>query len=182
MDSYLVVKMLHVAFVVIWVGGDFSFLIFSVRAERAGDFPEFVRQLPNILFFAQYVAMPASVGALICGVAMVLMSWSFSELWVLIGLGGLLAVVVSGVGFLRPRTERILAGARKDGLTPALETTAREILRFVKFDHLVMFLVIADMVLKPGYDDYSVWVPMLMVLLAGAALFLRPAAAAGRPA
>lgn len=174
MDTYLLIKTLHVLFVVIWIGGDFSFLVFSIRAERKGDFDGFVGLIPNILFFAQYVATPTSIGALICGVAMVLAAWSFTDLWILIGLAGLLTVVVSGVGFLRPRTGRLLDMAEKSGTTPALEAQAREIMRLVKFDHLVMFLVIADMVLKPTSGDYGVWGPMLVVLLLGAAIFLGP--------
>ncbi len=39
MDIYTAIKALHVAFVVIWVGGDFSFLVFSLKIAQAAMRP-----------------------------------------------------------------------------------------------------------------------------------------------
>jgi uncharacterized membrane protein len=176
MDTYLLIKTLHVLAVVIWVGGDFACLVLSLRHQRSRDVAAFMRLLPDIMFVTKVLAVPSSLTALVCGLAMVLMSWDFGQMWVWIGLAGFALVFVGGVAFLRPRTERLIALADDQGPTPRVAERAAAILRVVAFDHAVMFLVVADMVLKPGFDDYAIWLGMLAILVAaGALIWLVPA-------
>jgi len=173
MDLYPFIKALHVVCVIMWVGGDFALLVLSFRHQRAGDVAGFVRFLPDVMFVTRHVAIPASLVALACGLTMAFMSWGFAQLWILIGLAGFATVFVGGIAFLRPRTERLLAAADQ-GIPPAeLAERAGKILRLVGFDHVVMFLVVADMVLKPGFDDYGTWLVMLVVLIGAGVLISR---------
>jgi Predicted integral membrane protein (DUF2269) len=174
-DTYDYMKVLHVAFVVIWVGGDFSFLIFSIKADLRSDVGALESLIPNVLFFAKYVATPTSLGALVCGLVMAWLSWGFEQLWILIGLAGLAAVAVNGVAGLRPRSERLLATMKTESKGIVLHRF-REILRMAKFDHVVLFVVIAAMVLKPGFDDVATWGVMAVIVVAAALLFLMPRA------
>ena len=141
MDTYSYVKALHVAFIVIWVGGDFSFLIFSVKADLTSDVGALEGLIPNILFFAKYVATPTSFGALVCGLVMAWLSWGFEQLWILIGLAGLAAVAINGVAGLRPRSERLVATMKTETKEIVLRRF-REILRMAKFDHVVFLVVL----------------------------------------
>ncbi len=170
MDIYSLLKAVHVACVIVWVGGDFALLVLSARRLRSGDVAEFVRFLPDVLFITKYVAIPSSLVAVACGLAMAFMTWGFGQLWILIGLAGFATVFGSGVVFLRPQTEQLIAMAGQDASSDALAERARRLLRFVRFDHAVMFLVVADMVLKPGFDDYGTWLVMLAALAGAGAL------------
>ena len=101
------------------------------------------------------------------------LSWGFEQLWILIGLAGLAAVAVNGVAGLRPRSERLLATMKTESKGIVLHRF-REILRMAKFDHVVLFVVIAAMVLKPGFDDVATWSVMAVIVVAAALLFLMP--------
>ncbi len=175
MSAYLIVKALHVAGAVIWVGGDFACLTLSMRAMHRRDIKEFMQLMPSIKFVTQFLAMPASLTALVCGIAMVIMSWDFSQLWIILGLLGFAIVLISGVGFLRSHTEQLTRLYAADGPTDEVKKRAGEILRLVKLDHLVMFVVIADMVLKPTIDDRTTWFALLgaTVLIGGYVLSRR---------
>ncbi len=169
MNVYPFIKALHVISVVIWVGGDFTLLVLSLHRRRAGDDAAFVRFLPDVMFATTHVAIPASLVALVCGLTMVFMTWDFGQLWILIGLAGFATVFVSGTFFLRPRTERLMAGGVE--ASPAeLVAHAGGLLRLVGFDHVVMFLVVVDMVVKPGFADSGIWLAMLVVLVVSATL------------
>lgn len=170
MDPYAWLKVFHVIFVVIWVGGDFSALVLAWRAEIRRDGTAFFALLPDILFGAKFVATPASIGALACGLAMVVLRWRFDELWVLIGLAGLATAVIGGVAILRPRTLQLIAIGPPAG--GGLPPEARRVQAVARFEHLVMFLVIADMILKPEFADTATWGVLLAVFLVGAALTL----------
>ena len=172
MDLYTWLKLFHVIFIVIWVGGDFSSLIYTWRAEAKNDGAAFMRYLPDILFFAKFVATPTSLGALACGIGMVLISWDFSQLWILIGLVGLLSAAVIGVAMLRPRSVRLLAAP--SSAQSGIPVEAREVLRYARVEHLIVFLVIADMITKPTYSDLAVWGTLLGLFVVGIALIFRP--------
>ncbi len=172
MDAYPFIKALHVACVIMWVGGDFALLVLSVRRRRSGDIAGFVRFLPDVMFITKYVAIPSSLVAVACGLAMAFLSWGFAQLWILIGLAGFATVFASGVLVLRPQTEQLIAMGNQDGSQAELAERAGRLLRFVMFDHAVMFLVVADMVLKPGFGDTGTWLAML-VALAAAGLLIR---------
>ncbi len=105
------------------------------------------------------------------------LAWGFSQLWILIGLGGLLIAAVNGVAGLRPRSERLLA-ATKTEPAGAILVRFREIVRMAGFDHVVLFTVIAAMVLKPGFGDVAVWATMAVIVVASGLFLLRPRVAA----
>jgi xanthine/uracil permease len=54
-------------------------------------------------------------------------------------------------------------------------------LSVARFDITMLAVVVADMVLKPSFDDYAVLIAMAVVLVAAAAYFLMPLRSA-RPA
>jgi uncharacterized membrane protein len=174
-DVYPLIKALHVACVIVWIGGDFALLVLSTHRLRSGAVTEFVRFLPDVMVVTRYVAIPSSLVAVACGLTMAFMSWGFGELWILIGLAGFATVFGNGVVFLRPQTERLMALAGQDRPPAELAWRASRLLRFVESGHVVMFLVVADMVLKPGFGDTGTWLAMLVVLAVAGALIWRPA-------
>ena len=98
--------------------------------------------------------MPASIAVLVFGIALVayLPAWSFTDAWVLIGLGGIAATIVTVAGFLTPESER-LGKLAADGHTPAepdIERRIRKIVKISRVDLVVLIVVVADMVFKPG--------------------------------
>jgi hypothetical protein len=60
-------------------------------------------------------------------------------------------------------------------------SACREILTLAKFDLVLLFVIVADMVLKPQPDHWLTLVVMAVVIIAAAAVFLAPLRT-GRPA
>lgn len=174
MDTIAFVKFLHVAFVIVWLGGGLCLVLLAARANRANDTADLAKIIQFVIGMAKRVFIPAALGALVCGL---IMAWSldlFSLLWVIIGLVGFALTFGIGIAVLTPRSDRVGEMIAKDGVTPAVVEQSREILRIAQFDLTMLFVVVADMVLKPAPENYVVLLVMALVIVAAGLLFLRP--------
>ncbi len=170
MDYYSLFKLLHVLLIIVWLGGGFGLVIMATRAELARDDTELAHIVQQAIFMTK-VFIPAAIAALIFGVAMVLLTWSFSDLWVTIGLVGFALTVGTGLLVLKPRSDRIGELIAKEGISPAVTTQSHQFLRVVKFDFVMLFIVVADMVMKPTADSYVTLAAMTSALLVAAVAF-----------
>ena len=174
MDLYLVFKFLHVASAILWIGTGFGLVILGIAAEARADKPEFGRIIQNVVFMAPRVFVPASVAAFVFGFVAAWMNWGFGSLWIWIGIVGFAATFVTGNFVLKPRADRVSAIVAREGLSDDAITVGRELLQVAKFDYVMLFVVVADMVFKPYPGDWLVLALMaLAVALAGVA-FLVP--------
>jgi carbon starvation protein CstA len=111
--------------------------------------------------------------------------WSFSDLWLLIGLAGWIASFGVGFLFIRPEGEKLKEIAAQYGPTSAeLQRRARRLGLVSRVQLLALFLVVADMVLKPTSDDPWTLVVLAAILIAAALVaatsLRRPLAATAR--
>lgn len=174
MSAYVIFKYLHILFVVGWLGGGFAMVLLGAHAARARDDAELIHVIRNIVYLAKRVFVPFSVLALLAGLVMVYLAGWWTELWVILGLIGFAATAGTGAAILTPRSEKVMALADHEGPSAEAVRGAREILSIAQFDMVMLAVVIADMVLKPGFDDYVTLIIMMVVLVAAAAYFLMP--------
>jgi uncharacterized membrane protein len=149
---YEILKYLHVVAAIVWLGGAAMFNVMGTLIVRQGDPDELQSFGRRIEWFGTRYFTPFSVFVLIFGAAMVGQSevWSFSDAWIVIGMLGIVSTIVVGAGFLGPGAGR-LARAMADGATMTeLRPQVNRILLISRIDLLVLFLVVADMVFKPG--------------------------------
>jgi hypothetical protein len=172
MDWYTIVKFLHIASAVIWIGGGLIMVLLGVKADRAKNDAEIVGVVRQVAWAADRIYVPASLATLIFGVTAAWLGSLWSSLWVNLGFGGIVSTIALGVLVLTPRAKKVNAEA---GVTPRAVALSREILTIAKFDMTVLFVVIADMVLKPGLSDWGWLVAFAVVIVAAAALWLPPA-------
>ncbi|MGP2494067.1 DUF2269 family protein [Mesorhizobium sp. PUT5] len=182
MDWYSIVKFLHIACALVWVGGGFTLMLLAVRAQRAGNVEAMLQamratgELGNRLF-APLSLLTLAFGLVMCGF------WvGFSELWIVIGLAGYFVTFSVGMLVFKPTAERMGKMIAKDGVTPAALAQGRRILSAARFDYSVMLVIVADMVLKPTLEDGFVLGAMALVVLGGAALALSSNPRAMKPA
>ena len=120
--------------------------------------------------------VPASLVTVVFGIALVIESdaWTFSYLWIVLGLIGYAATFVTGFFFLRPASERIAADMEREGgrLTPELRVRIRKLIVMARVDYLTFAIVVLDMVVKPTGDDAGVLIAMAAILTAGIAYIL----------
>jgi hypothetical protein len=173
MTLYEFLLFIHVAATVVWVGAGLCSLVLATGYDRDGDEPAIRRFLADQERLATRLFIPASLTVVIFGIALVIESdaWTFDYLWIVLGLVGFAATFVTGMFMIKPASERIGAAMEREGgrLTPALRTDVRKLIVMARLDYVVLFLVIADMVIKPTGDDVAVLLVMALIAVAGVA-------------
>jgi uncharacterized membrane protein len=173
MTLYELLLFIHIAATVVWVGAGLCSLVLAIGYDRDGDEPAIRRFLADQERLATRLFIPASLTVVIFGIALVIESeaWSFDQLWIVLGLVGFAATFVTGLFMIKPASERIGAAMEREGgrLTPELRTDIRKLIVMARIDYVVLFLVIADMVIKPIGDDVGVLIGMAVILVAGIA-------------
>jgi uncharacterized membrane protein len=182
MDWYLITKFLHVVFAIIWLGGALVMVILGTAAARARNDEQLVSVVRQVAWCADRVYVPASIMTLIFGLLTTWLGGLWSELWVILGLAGIVATIFLGIVVLSPRAKKVESEHVAGGATPQAIATSREIVTIARFDMVLLFTVVADMVLKPTPADWVTLVVMALVILGAAVLFLRPLLSPPRPA
>ncbi|MER8649376.1 hypothetical protein [Mesorhizobium sp. M0674] len=170
MDWYSLFKFLHVMAAILWLGGGFAMLLVSILADRAGDDETLMVMLRTTDKLGLRLFVPASIATL--------GFWSgadFAMDRLLRPLGRhrplrLRRRVSTGILVLKPSFEKLAAMLAADGMTPAAIAFGRRMIRIVKFDFVIMIVVVADMVLKPTAHDIATLGAMAVVVVGGASL------------
>jgi uncharacterized membrane protein len=172
MTLYELLLFIHIAATVVWVGAGFFGIVLALGYDKDSDDAAIERLLKDNERLALRLFVPASLIVVLMGIALVIESdaWSFDQLWIVLGLAGFAATFVTGLFLLKPVGDRIAAQIERDGgMTPQTLVDVRKLLVKARTDSVVLFLVIADMVIKPTGDDVGVLIGMAVILLAGIA-------------
>ncbi|MBN9221824.1 MAG: DUF2269 family protein [Mesorhizobium sp.] len=170
MDWYSIVKFLHVATAMLWVGGGFVLFLLGALAQRAGNIEEKLQAMRASgqlggRFFAPMSMLTLVFGLIMCGF------WvGFSDLWIVIGLVGYATTFSIGMFIFKPTGERMGAMVARDGVTPAVLEIGERMMRAARLDYAVMLVIVADMVLKPTVHDIGILAAMALVVITGAIL------------
>jgi uncharacterized membrane protein len=153
MDLYEFLKTLHVIGAAAWVGGGAISLFQAARVRASGDQGRMIDFLDEAEWLGKkYFAPLAGVTALM-GVLMVLKvgAENFKEPWIVIGIVGFLLSSFIGARYLTPESARLRELVSQKGLDdPESKSRIQRITMVTRLDTLILVLVIADMVIKPG--------------------------------
>ena len=172
MDWYSIFKFLHVTSAIIWLGGALTMVLLGVAADRAKDDNDLVGIVLKVAWAADRIFVPASVATLIFGLVATWIGGLWSQLWVMIGLAGIVATIFIGVVILTPRAKKVKAAHAGGSVTAESVGLSKEILAIAKFDMAMLFTIVADMVLKPKPEHWITLAIMALVVVAAAAVFL----------
>ena len=170
MDWYSIVKFLHVAAAIVWLGGGFTLMLQGLRADRAGDIAGTVQAMRATADLGNRLFLPASMLTLLFGLILCWFWVGFTDLWIILGLCGFAASALIGSLIFKPTADRMAAIIARDGVTEGALVEGRRILHIAKFDYAVMLIIVADMVLKPTAADTAILTAMAVLLLGGVAL------------
>lgn len=171
MDAYSIFKFLHIAAAMAWVGGGVTIFAMAVFAERAKDDAELMRILGSVGTLAMRWFVPSSLLTLVFGIVVTFLGGLWGELWVILGLVGFAATFATGHFVARVKAmkaEQLMV----QGKVAEAAVEGRRLMQVAKFDYTMLFLVVADMVIKPYWTDYVTLGLMALVLAAAAYLFL----------
>lgn len=151
MTTYNLLKFIHVAAVVIWVGGGLALAILNARLGRAGDRHALAAVVRETVFFGRAVIGPAIGIVLFAGIAMVAVGRvPPRSAWIIWGLLAIVAFVLVGA-VLTGRTGvelgRLTAVEPPD--LPRIATLQRRMGVLMVLNFLILFSTIWAMVFKP---------------------------------
>ena len=145
-------KALHIVMAVIWVGGGFAGQVLVTRMRKS-DPTTMVKTALQLEWLGMHVFLPASLVMLGAGLWMVFgfELWELTDTWVLVGLGGFLATVITGAGFLGPQTKKVHELIEQKGIDdPAVQSQMARLFTISRIDLVVLIIVVIDMAVKPG--------------------------------
>ena len=173
MSSYELLLLLHLTAVIVWLGAVTGIDLLWLRAERTRDPAEMANMGKLQEWLVPRLLIPAALASLVFGVLLVLDGpWSFGDLWIALGLVGFAAAFVTGLLYLKPQAERMSEVIARHGPTSReARRHGKKLLVVGRVQLLLLFLVVADMVIKPTTGD-----PWTLVVLAA---ILAAAMAAG---
>lgn len=144
MTRYELFLFLHIACVIVWLGAGTTVAVLSLRMSMT-DLAEWL---------GRRVFGPSSIGALVFGFALVFEGdWTFSPLWIKLGLGAFALSTLLNAGVRFPLIRR----------NPP--DRDRKLAALARVDLAVLYLAVADMVAKPTGDD-------VVALAVGAAILV----------
>ena len=171
MDWYTFIKLLHVLTAIIWIGGVFVMLLLGMNAAKSRNDAQLVQVVQQMGWAAERIYIPASIATVLLGMIVAALGDMWGDLWVIVGLVGMLITMALGILALSPRVKKI---ASTGAVTPETIALSRQTLTLVKFDCVALFVVVADMVLKPQIGDWTTITVMAVVVLGAAGTWLLP--------
>ena len=117
MTWYELLLFIHVTASIVWIGAGFLSPLLATTYDRESDEAAIKRFVHDQEWLAMKLFVPASLVVVVMGIALVIESdaWTFSYLWIVLGLIGYAATFVTGFFFLRPASERIGAQMEQQG-------------------------------------------------------------------
>ena len=151
MNYYEFLKSVHVLMAVVWVGGAIAIQILAFRILRENDAMRLATFSRDAGFLGQKVFAPASGILALAGVLMVIDAWDFSDTWIMIGIAGFLATVVTGLFYLTPTANKMAEEIEQKGPTdPSVQSLIKRLVSISRVDAIVLSIVVLNMVIKPG--------------------------------
>jgi uncharacterized membrane protein len=153
MEPYDWLLLGHILAAIAWVGGAISMQVVGARLVKAETAEAVAAYARAAEWLAPRLFMPASLAVLGFGIAMVSVNeaWSIRQLWIILGLAGIAISGIGGAMFFGPQSRRIADAVRTEGAESArAQALIRRIFVVGRFDVLLLLLIVADMVLKPG--------------------------------
>ena len=143
----------HILAAIAWVGGAIAMQVVGARLYRAESAEAIAAFSRTAEWLGTRLFMPASLAVLGFGIAMVAVNeaWTIGQLWIILGLVGIAISAIGGAVFFGPQSKRIGEALRTEG--PESERTRgliRQIFVVGRIDVVILLLIMADMVLKPG--------------------------------
>lgn len=171
MDLYVTFKFLHVLTALAWVGGGLTLIAGAILAERAEGPTSLFKILDIMNVLGKTWFVPASFLTVVFGAIAATLGGLWGEFWVLLGLAGFASTFLTGLLVIEP-TGRRLGALVAEGRPDEAIAQGRKLMQVSRFDYSVMFVVVLDMVFKPGWTDFVTIAVMALIIAAAAIAFL----------
>jgi hypothetical protein len=170
---YELLKLLHILGALIWVGGGVALLGFIIKASLAKSDSILVDTIMQTDWYPPALFGPAAAVILLSGLALAFFYRLWSELWLILGLLGMIGNFAV-IPIISSQATRIKLAADSGDLSRAAAIGRNEFLPVIAFDLALLVIIVADMVLKPSADDWGLLIVFAIALLAAIVVLLVP--------
>jgi uncharacterized membrane protein len=149
---YDTLKFVHVLAAITWVGSAIYAQALATKVMGENDPVRLARTAADIGGLGKRLITPAAITVLVFGIWLIAVGpWGLSDTWVWLGLVGIAITIATGAGFLGPESERLAKlGAERPPDDPEVQRRIKRVFMVSRVDLVVLILVVADMVFKPG--------------------------------
>ena len=153
MSGYEVLKFLHVAAVIAWVGGAVALTVLQARLRGVGDRATLMGVGRQMETMSKIYYIPLAATTLITGILLVATTdgLSFGDPWVVIGIAGIAVTIGIGLGLIAPTGKRLVDASQAtppDGA--ALASLSQRMTTLTIVNIIILFFVVWAMVTKLG--------------------------------
>jgi uncharacterized membrane protein len=172
MTYYEVLLLGHIIAATSWLGAGFVLTLLELGARTRADQARIVALNQDIGWLAPRLFIPSSLATLIFGILLVADGfWTFDELWIVLALIGWALSFLIGFFYFKPMGEKVEALAEAEGpLSPKIAEIQRRVDAFDRVQLTLLFLVLADMILKPTGEDTFQLFALAVILVAAFAV------------
>lgn len=151
MTDYRIFLFIHVLAAVVWVGGAAMAQILISRQLKRNDPAALAALGKEIGEIGERVFTPLSVVLLLAGIYMVIdADIGFTTGWVAYGLGGIVATIAIGAGYLGPQGKKLGDLVREKGPgAPGVGETIQRLVLVSRIDLAILISVIFVMTYRP---------------------------------
>ena len=152
MTGYELLKFVHIASVIAWIGGGIGIAVLQIRLTAAEDRPGLMSIGRQMETMGKIYYSPLAIVTLATGVWMVATSgWSFEEPWIVIGIAGIFVSMAIGLGLITPTGRKLMVEASKPEPNFGAIAGYSARMRVLGIINLtLLMLVVLAMVVKPG--------------------------------
>src|ERR687892_2318567 len=158
MTRYEIYLTFHVLMAIVWLGGGLALSVLGWRIALTNDGRAMAVFAKNVEWVGNRIFVPASLALLVLGFLMIHDgNWSYSSLWIDIGLAGFAVTFLTGLLFLGPQGGKI--GKLIDAEGPdstAVKAQIRRVLFVSRLDLITLYAIAGNMLVKPTGDDVAV--------------------------
>lgn len=160
MSYYEILLFLHIGAAAVWLGAAALFFVLFQRSKMTQDAVLAERLGAHTEWLAKRLFIPASLAVLLFGILLTIEGpWGFDQLWILIGIAGMVTTFALGIGVIEPATKKMHASIGANGpLHPDVARYKRRLDALGALDLTLLFSIVWDMVFKPSGDDLAVLV------------------------
>ena len=152
MDRYELLKFVHIAAAMIWIGGAVTLQFVAHLARRAADAHRMVALTRDAEWIGKRVYTPAALAVILIGFVLVWDGpWTLGMDWIWMSLILFAVSFALGIAVLTPESVRIGKQIEAEGAESAgVQARISRILNLGRLDLLLLFLIVLLMVTKPG--------------------------------
>jgi uncharacterized membrane protein len=150
-DRYELLKFVHIAAAIIWIGGAVTMQFFAARTIASGDALRLVSFTRDVEWIGNRVLLPSALVVIVLGFLLVWDGpWGFGMTWIWLALVLFAISFLLGVALFTPESKRIGNQIEAQGPeSPAVQARIARLIKLTRIDLVLLFAIVFLMVFKP---------------------------------